>query len=229
MADENGNLQVLPGWPGIYELKETDAGLGGIPERSGANAVRGDLNIPLAELASRSLWLRERMDGIDLGAGDDLDAITDLGMYRWQISGPLNAPTGLTSHAVMRVATDGTQPIQTVWGGTGSRMAMRRRDSGGWTAWSRFWSDTEDPVFAGPSVAITLPNGLEFKMGAVVEGAFPRSLIFDTAFENSVQFIGIIGWTVPLGHRDGTVTGTTVIQTAGSPGNSGFNWLAIGN
>lgn len=69
MADANGNLQVLPGWPDVYELKTTDVGLGGVPSRSGTDAVSGHLNIPNSELAARDLLLRAALEAPDARPG----------------------------------------------------------------------------------------------------------------------------------------------------------------
>lgn len=222
MAD----LQPTPDWVEVYQLETTDPVVGGPPNLA---AGQGFDNIPHLHLAQRTLYLRQRMDGVDLDANDDLDVITDLGTYRWQISTPANTPDGFSPYAIMEVKTDGTQRIQVVTGGPGNRVAVRRSTgSGTWSEWNRFWSDADAPVTLGQTVSFDLPNGFTMKMGSVSETSFPFALVFDTAFNNTLRSFHVSAWTIPLGSVGGNLTGATIVQTSGSGGTSGFNWLAIG-
>jgi len=74
-----------------------------------------------------------------LNSTTNLDDVTDNGFYRWTSSAPTNNPSG--NYHNMIVQTDGGQPTQLVWGGSGNGGAdlhIRRRDSGTWVGWTEF-------------------------------------------------------------------------------------------
>ena len=104
--------------------------------------------------------VRRGVEATPLTLADDLDTITTNGHYRWAGGAPTNAPSG-TYHNMM-VLTDGVQPTQMVWGGSGSGTAdihIRRRDSGSWQPWTTFWNSGNSEAFT--SADHTKLDGIE--------------------------------------------------------------------
>jgi hypothetical protein len=114
--------------------------LGG--DLSGSVSINGGSNVTLSAQVADNSHNHDWVTSQGLNNTYDLDNITSDGSYRWTGSAPINNPSG-TYHN-MFVQSDGGQPIQLVWGGSGDSsqdLHIRRRDSGVWRAWTTFWND----------------------------------------------------------------------------------------
>lgn len=123
---------------GVYQIATTDPVLGGAPnEATGA----GLSNIPALQLAKRTLWLKNLVEGA--GVGQELgtlvtnfDTITAAGFYRGA-AGATGAPEGSAPHAVLHIpgstSNNGYQIAFRL--GATDVVSYRRKNSGTWAAW----------------------------------------------------------------------------------------------
>lgn len=84
--------------------------------------------------------------GVLLDNTDDLDLITTNDIYYWESSVPSNNPDVTNSqYSQMLVLNDSTEPTQIVFGSNTGWIWTRRRNTGVWGDWIRYYSTGSDP------------------------------------------------------------------------------------
>lgn len=132
-------LPDIAAWiAGIYQIETTDAVLGGPPNET---TRAGLVNIPAQQLAKRTRWLREYIEGAGLGLSavapvDDIDALNGGGFYTANASA-VGSPDGTAAVAVLHIpATASTGGFQIAFRqGTTTRLWVRRKTAGAWAGW----------------------------------------------------------------------------------------------
>lgn len=123
---------------GVYQIATTDPVLGGAPnEATGA----GLTNIPALQLAKRTLFLKDLIEGAGVGQDTgtlvtNFDAITGAGFYRGA-AGATGAPESGAAHSLLHVpgsTTNNAYQIAFRLGGA-NVVSYRRKNSGSWAAW----------------------------------------------------------------------------------------------
>ena len=142
-----------------------------------------------------------------LTSADDLNTVTANGSYRWTSSQPANNVLGTYNN--LFVQSDGGQPTQMVWGGSGGThgIAIRRRDSGVWQSWNRFFADNYHPNADKWTTART--NTV--------------TLTGDVSGTGSASVDGSGNWTVSVG------TDLSISSTDTFTGTYPIAWLATDN
>jgi hypothetical protein len=229
-------------WAGIRQIETTDPVVGGAPN---VGTGAGMSNIPHKQLADRTLFLKNQIDGAGtgvatVGAINNLDTLTKGGHYAYAAAStgaPLTT-AGTVIHLAGTIANEATQIAINL---AGDRNFFRRRLGGVWQAWVEIWAGLQATSSLAANGWQRLPSGLILQWGAtgssVSNGGtitwpitFPNACFSasltdvsaataGTAHVVSVNTVSVTGATVGVVRHDGdTGASSTLIQ-----------YLAIGN